>query len=134
MTVAELSGLILALVAVAGSVTGYVLSKRGQNKEAQQAAAANALATRAQGFTEMEGIVIRLREEVADLRDEVDRVEAKGDKRLTEQKARCRSIVEDLSTTVTALQAVVVSEVAREAAQSTSDAAQRHLDRDHQEP
>lgn len=133
MTVAELSGLILALVAVAGSITGYVLSKRGQNKEERQQAAANELATRAQGFTEMEGIVTRLREEVTDLREENDRIEARGDKRLTDQKARCSAVIESLSTAVTTLQGVVVSEVAREAAQITTDAAVRHVDRNHEE-
>lgn len=129
-----IASLILALVGAAGLVTSYLLSKRGQKKDEKQQDAANRLAERMQAFDEMKELLDRHNSELTRMREENERLETKGNDRLERQKSRCRSVIEEMTSTVTALQGVVVSEVAREAAQTTADAAQRHLDRDHQEP
>lgn len=128
------ASLILAFVAVAGAVTSYLLSKRGQKKDELHQEAANRLAERIQTLEEMKTIIGHLREEVSDLRNEIDRIEALGERRLTTQKERCRSRLDALSATLTALNGVVLSEVARASTVEAVEGAQQHVDNDHREP
>ena len=121
------SQFILALVAVASAVGAHLLNKRGQITQTQQQNAANNLATRAQGFDEMEVIVKSLREELA-------RVEASRDRELSAQARRCRSTLDHFVLAFTNLQGQVVSEAAKQAAEAAHLEIEQHMAEDHPEP
>lgn len=118
------SQIILALVAALGAVGAHRLNKRGQVTQAAQQQAANILATRAQGFDEMEVIVKSLREELV-------RVGESRDREISAQARRCRSTLDHFMLAFTTLQGQVVSEVARQAAEREHMTVEQHLAEDH---
>lgn len=118
------SQLILAGVGVGGVISAHRLNRRGQSTQERQQEAANNLAERAQGFDEMQAIVVSLREELA-------RVEASRDRELSAQARRCRSTLDHFVLAFTNLQGQVVSESARQAAEAAQVEAEQHLAEDH---
>ena len=121
------SQMILAGVAVAGAVSAHRLNKKGQVTQAQQQNAANDLATRAQGFEEMETIV-------ETLKAELERVEASRDRELAAQARRCRSSFDHFILAFTTLQGQVVSEQARMNAEQAHMEVEQHVAEDHPGP
>ena len=118
------SQFILALVAVVGGYGAHRLNKRGQVTQAAQQTAANDLATRAQGFDEMEALVDRLNHEIA-------RLEAKADREAQAQARRCRTTLDHFVMAFTTLQGQVVSEAARQAAEKAHIEVEVHMAEDH---
>lgn len=121
------SQLILAVVALGGAVGAHRLNRRGQVTQTAQQQAANTLATRAQGFDEMEALVDRLNHEIG-------RLEAKSERELAAQARRCRSTLDHFVLAFTTLQGQVVSESARQAAESAHVETEQHLAEDHPRP
>lgn len=121
------SQFILAIVAVGGAVGAHVLNRRGQVTQGAQQHAANELATRAQGFDEMESLVERLNHEIA-------RLEARADREAQAQARRCRTTLDHFVLAFTTLQGQVVSEAARQAAEKAQIEVEVHLAEDHPEP
>lgn len=135
------SQFVLALVGVGGLISAHMLNKRGAKTQAAQQAAANNLASRAQGFDEMESIVERLTAEAARTeqarereRAEVVRVRAEYDAALESLARRCRSTLDHFVLAFTSLQGVVVSEAARRESEKTQVEVEQHLAEDHPEP
>ena len=118
------SQFILAFVALGGAVSAHLLNRRGQVTQTAQQRAANELATRAQGFDEMEVIVKSLREELA-------RVETSRDRELSAQARRCRSTLDHFVLAFTTLQGQVVSESAKQSAEAAHMEIEQHLAEDH---
>jgi TolA-binding protein len=118
------SQFILALVAVGGAIGAHRLNRRGQVTQTAQQRAANELATRAQGFEEMEALVDRLNHEIT-------RLEAKSDREAQAQARRCRSTLEHFVLAFTTLQGQVVAEAAKQAAEAAHVATEQHLVEDH---
>ena len=118
------SQLILALVGLGGLASAHYLNRRGQRTQDRQQEAANLLATRAQGFDEMEAIVKSLREELS-------RVEASRDREQAVQARRCRTALDHFVLAFTNLQGQVVSETARKIAEAAQVEAEQHLAEDH---
>jgi len=121
------SQFILALTALGGAYGAHRLNKRGQVTQTAQQAAANLLATRAQGFEEMEALVERLNHEIT-------RLEAKADRDQQAQARRCRTTLDHFMLAFTTLQGQVVSEAARQAAEREHMTVEQHLAEDHQQP
>lgn len=121
------SQFILALVAVIGGYGAHKLNKRGQVTQSAQQVAANELATRAQGFEEMEALVDRLNHEIA-------RLEAKADREAQVQARRCRSTLDHFVLAFTTLQGQVVAEEAKRAAEKAQVEVEVHLAEDHPDP
>lgn len=118
------SQFILAIVALGGAVGAHRLNRRGQVTQTAQQQAANELATRAQGFDEMESIV-------ATLRTELTRVEAARDREIAAQARRCRSSFDHFILAFTTLQGQVVSEAAKQSAEAAHVQVEQHLAEDH---
>lgn len=118
------SQFILAIVAVGGAVGAHRLNRRGQITQTAQQKAANELATRAQGFEEMEALVDRLNHEIT-------RIEARADIESQAQARRCRSTLDHFILAFTTLQGQVVSESAKQAAEAAHVATEQHLVEDH---
>lgn len=118
------SQFILAIVALGGAVGAHRLNKRGQVTQTAQQKAANELATRAQGFDEMEALVERLT-------NEIDRLEARADREMAAQARRCRSTLDHFVLAFTTLQGQVVSEAAKQAAEAAHMEIEQHLSEDH---
>lgn len=132
------SQFILALVGVGGLVSAHILNKRGTKAQAAQQVAANQLASRAQGFDEMESIVERLTTEATRIeqarerdRAEVIRVRGEYDKALESQARRCRTTLDHFVLAFTTLQGVVVSETAKREAEKAQVEVEQHLAEDH---
>lgn len=121
------SQLILAVVALGGAIGAHRLNRRGQVTQTAQQQAANDLAQRAQGFDEMEALVDRLNHEIS-------RLEGRADRELTAQARRCRSTLDHFVLAFTTLQGQVVSEAARQAAESAHVEIEQHLAEDHPQP
>ena len=121
------SQFILAIVAVGGAVGAHRLNRRGQITQTAQQKAANELATRAQGFEEMEALVDRLNHEIT-------RIEARADIESQAQARRCRSTLDHFVLAFTTLQGQVVSESAKQAAEAAHMEAEQHLSEDHHRP
>lgn len=121
------SQFILAIVAVGGAVGAHRLNRRGQITQTAQQRAANELATRAQGFEEMEALVDRLNHEIT-------RIEARSDLESQAQARRCRSTLDHFILAFTTLQGQVVSESAKQAAEAAHVEVEQHLSEDHHRP
>jgi TolA-binding protein len=121
------SQFILALVAVGGAIGAHRLNRRGQVTQTAQQKAANELATRAQGFDEMEALVDRLNHEIS-------RMEGRADRELAAQARRCRSTLDHFVLAFTTLQGQVVSEAAKQAAEAAHIEVEQHLSEDHPHP
>lgn len=125
------SDLILALVAVVGGYGAHRLNKRGQKTQEQQQAVAYDLQERAMNFDQMERL--------ADARQaEIDRVnKARAEEQARHEKAeaslarRCRTTLDHFTLAFTNLQAQVVSEKARQAAEAAQVAVELHLTEEH---
>lgn len=120
------SQFILALVAVVGGYGAHRLNKRGQVAQAMQQSAANELASRAQGFEEMEAVVEWQAKEIA-------RLEAKGDREAQAQARRCRTTLDHFMSGFITLIGQVGSEQAKVAAERALTEAEVHLAEDHPE-
>ena len=121
------SQFILAVVGLLSLISAHYLNKRGQVNERQQQNAANELAERAQGFDEMEKLVERLTAEIA-------RLENSRDREAAAQARRCRTTLDHFVLAFTTLQGQVVSEQARQAAESAHVEVEQHLAEDHPDP
>lgn len=119
-----LSAMILALVGVFGAITAWLLNRRGQEQQAIQQEAANDLAERAQGFTEMKAIV-------AELRSELLRIAESRDRELSAQARRCRATLDHFILAFTTLQGQVVAETAKRAAEAALLDVEQHQAEDH---
>jgi ABC-type multidrug transport system fused ATPase/permease subunit len=119
-----LSALILAAVGVFGAITAWLLNRRGQEQQAIQQEAANDLAERAQGFTEMKSIV-------AELRTELTRIAEAKERELASQARRCHSAFDHFILAFTTLQGQVVAETAKRAADAELLAIEQHNAEDH---
>jgi len=120
----SLSQLILAVVALGGAVGAHRLNRRGQVTQTAQQIAANELATRAQGFEEMEALVDRLN-------NEISRLEGRADREAMAQARRCRTTLDHFVLAFTTLQGQVVSEQARQAAEAAQVEVEQHRAEDH---
>jgi len=121
------SQFILAIVALGGALGAHRLNRRGQITQTQQQNAANELATRAQGFEEMEALVDRLNHEI-------ERIESRADRDSQLQARRCRTTLDHFVMAFTTLQGQVVSEQARQAAEAAQVEVETHQAEDHPEP
>lgn len=127
------SSLILSLVGVGGLATSYRLSKRGAKAQEEQDQKAGRLAERVQAFDELESLNGRLNDEIERLRKVASETEAAGQRRIEWQAQRCRHRLEELIATVTTLQGVVLSEVAKVSAGESAASATAHIESDHAE-
>lgn len=133
MTVGEITAVIIAVSGVMGLILSHKLGIIGQKNDAKQQAAATKLQERIAAFDELESLNDRLNAEIGRLRDLVNEAEARGDVRLAAQGRRCRDRIEELTTAVSTLQSVVLSEVARASASDIARRADEHLSTDHPE-
>lgn len=134
----QIASIILALVAVVGAITSWLLGRRGQANAEREQAAKNRIEERVVAYNELESINDRLTKDVERLTKENDRLRgladealAAGDARLSRQAHRCREQLEQLIATVSLLQGVVVQEMARGQAGDAIEAAVRHVAADH---
>jgi uncharacterized phage infection (PIP) family protein YhgE len=133
VSVQQLTGLIIALSGVLGTYVAWRLGQRGQRNDEKQQAAATSLQERIAAFDELESLNDRLTTENTRLRELVTEAETRGDLRLAQQAGRCRERITEMTTAISTLQSVVLSEVARASAQEANERAQKHLDADHPE-
>lgn len=131
MSVDDLSALILAVVGFLGWGSSVWLQRRGRDDAAKQQKAATDLAERAQAFEEVREFADRAVEEAERLRKALEQQEVAATRRLTWQGERCRNRLDELVSTVTALQGVVVSEMARASAHAAVKNAHEHVELDH---
>ena len=134
----SITAAIIAATGAAGVWLSHRLGLLGQRKDAQQQEAAHRLAERIEYFDELESINERLSAENTRLRADVEsargliaEAEATGNVRLSQQAARCRARLDDLISTVSMLQGVVVAEMARSQAGDAIESAVRHQAADH---
>jgi len=126
-----MTALIIAVSGVLGSYAAWRLGQRGQKNDEKQQAAATNLQERIAAFDELESLNDRLTAENQRFRELVNEAEARGDMRLAAQGRRCRERLEEMTTAISTLQSVVLSEVARASAQDASEKARDHLRVDH---
>lgn len=138
MDVGDATAAVIALATAGATYSAWRLGQRGQKQDEKQQTAATRLQERIAAFDELESINDRLGAENARLTGEVDRLrgliaeaEATGNMRLAQQAHRCRERLDELVASMASLQAVVVSEVARTAAQDAGDRAAEHVRVDH---
>ncbi|WP_330473843.1 hypothetical protein [Terrabacter sp. C0L_2] len=120
------SQFILALVAVAGAIGAHRLNKRGQVTQTAQQNAANELATRAQGFDEMEAVVEWQAKQI-------EKLEARADRESQAQARRCRSSLDHFMSAFITLIGQVGAEEAKRSAEKALTEAEVHLAEDHPE-
>ena len=118
------SQFILALVAVAGALGAHRLNKRGQVTQAAQQSAANELASRAQGFDEMEAVVEWQAKQI-------EKLEARADKDAQAQARRCRASLDHFTTAFITLMGQVGTEEAKRSAEKALTEVEVHLAEDH---
>lgn len=131
MSVEQLTALIIALSGIGGTYVAWRLGQRGQRNDEKQQAAATNLQERIAAFDELESLNDRLTTENKRLRELVDEAEARGDMRLAAQGRRCRERIEEMTTAISTLQSVVLSEVARASAEDAVERARDHTRTDH---
>lgn len=138
MDLGQVTSVVVAVTGLVGAGTAYRLGKRGQRNDEQQQSAKAKLEERIAAFDELESINDRLEKENARLRGEsealrslIGEAETRGDLRLAQQAARCRDRLDDLIKTVSILQGVVVSEMAKSEAGQAIEDAMRHVAADH---
>ena len=118
------SQFILALVAVGGAIGAHLLNRRGQVTQGMQQNAANELATRAQGFDEMEAVVDWQARQI-------EKLEAKADRDAQAQARRCRTSLDHFMVAFITLIGQVGSEEAKRSAEKALTEAEVHLAEDH---
>jgi len=118
------SQFILALVAVGGAIGAHLLNRRGQVTQGMQQNAANELATRAQGFDEMEAVVEWQAKQI-------EKLEAKADRDAQAQARRCRTSLDHFMVAFITLIGQVGSEEAKRSAEKALTEAEVHLAEDH---
>ena len=140
LTLAGVAQLVLAAVAVAGAVTSWVLGKRGARTAETEQAAKQQLEEHMEAFHQVESLNDRLSKELDRTTRDVDRLRADletmqdvAGQRLAEQGRRCRARLDDLTATLSALQGVVLSEIAKASAGDAIEGAMRHVATDHPE-
>lgn len=131
MDVGTITALIIAGTGLLGTVTAWLLGKRGQHNDEKQQEAKLKLEKRIAAFDELESLNDRLAQENTRLRELLTEAEATGDLRLARQARRCRAALDETTAALTALQAVVLSEVSRASAHHTVERAQQHVADDH---
>lgn len=133
MDVSDVTALIIGVSGVVGTVTAYLLSKRGQRNDEKQQEAASKIQRRVTAFDELESLNDRLSKENERLRDLYSEAETRGDVRLAQQARRCRAALDDAVAGLTTLQAVVLSEIATVSAGDAITRAEKHMADDHPE-
>jgi hypothetical protein len=118
------STFLLAAAGVIGAVSAVFLNRRGQAQQAIQQEAANDLATRAQGFDEMQVIV-------KELRLEIKRLSESKDQELAAQARRCHSALDHFVIAFTTLQGQVFGESAKRAGDAALAEVEQHNALDH---
>lgn len=138
MDVSDITAAVIAASGVLGIYTSYRLGKRGQRNDETQQTAAQRLQERIAAFDELESLNerlgvenTRLATENVGLRNLIAEAEAAGNIRLARQAARCRDQITETVAALTALQSVVVAEVAKAAADMAITRADRHLGEEH---
>lgn len=131
MDVSDVTAIIIALAGVAGTVTAYLLSKRGQHNDEKQQEAATKIQKRITAFDELESLNDRLSNENSRLRDLATEAETRGDARLAQQARRCRGTLDETVAALASLQAVVLSEIATASAGDAIERAEKHMRDDH---
>lgn len=121
------SQFILAMVAVAGALGAHRLNKRGQITQVAQQTAANELASRAQGFDEMEAVVEWQAKQI-------EKLEARADRDAQAQARRCRSSLDHFMSAFITLMGQVGTEEAKRSAEKAMTEVEVHLAEDHPEP
>ena len=120
------SQFILALVAVGGAIGAHLLNRRGQVTQGMQQTAANELATRAQGFDEMEAVVEWQARQI-------EKLEAKADKDALAQARRCRTTLDHFMVSFVTLIGQVGTEEAKRNAEKALTEVEVHIAEDHPE-
>jgi uncharacterized phage infection (PIP) family protein YhgE len=133
VSVEQLTALIIALSGILGTYVAWRLGQRGQRNDEKQQAAATNLQERIAAFDELESLNDRLNAENKHLRELVGEAESRGDLRLAAQGRRCRERIDEMTTAISTLQSVVLSEVARVSSSEASQRAHEHVETDHPE-
>ena len=125
------ASIVVAGAGLISAVSAYALGKRGQRNDEKQQSAKTKLEERIAAFDELESLNDRLEKENSRLRDVLAQTEATGDIRLARQARRCREKLDECVAALSALQSVVLAEVARVAAGDAIEDAVRHVAEDH---
>jgi hypothetical protein len=120
------SQIILAIVALGGALGAHRLNKRGQETQSKQQLAANELATRAQGFDEMEAVVEWQAKEI-------ERQTAAREREALSQARRCKTALDHFTVSFVTLVGQVGNEQAKRDGERALREAEVHTAEDHPE-